>query len=711
MKKQLLVGSALLAAITAFPQNGRTAKKVKPLNMAEVIAAKFAADNSTTPSRLNTPAQEASASEVNAKTAAPLATNIGWKLLCGSMNTYGMIVSTTRPLQYNDNVNAISFVHRKSATYVANPSSNSNSGTIVAEISSNWGASFDSTAVYANASNAGRYPQGAIYSAPGNTSLSNAYIVASGPVVTGSAFTGDFYASKSLASFNNTPDPAPNAQQYVSFSQASYPANFQPHSWSRTGFSSTDDGVVRSLALIQNDNSTINPRGVGIVKGVFNAGTFSWTMDSIIPPALIDGVGDRVISEGQMAWNESGTVGYVLIPGVLANATGNNVGLQPIVYKTTNSGTSWAPIAPIDFNSPAMAPIVNHIYSVSSSQTNIAIPYMSDWDMTVDANNNLHIGAIFSSAASNHPDSIFYIQQFQVGTDVYKYTHTAGDRPYLYDFVGNGTSAWTWTRIDSLPTEDPGAATTSAGYAENPWDNTGTNGAKMSIDPRIQMGRTPNGNFVTYSWTESDTNFTNGTKKYNTLPNIKARCSAMGAGTTMTLSPTEINVTKPASGQGTVNPNVNNRATLHYMSPTTSAATVVAVMNSTVDIFTPFTVTNSNPYSQLTNQTTWFGAARLSYFFAGGVGVESNNSVSAINSVIYPNPAKNSAVVAVELKDNSEVAVSVYNTIGQLVKSTSAAGQIGENNITVDLSGLSTGVYIVNVKVGNTTATKKLIVE
>jgi hypothetical protein len=717
MKKQLLLGSALLAAISAFPQNGRVKPTSKVNVKAELLASKYAVEPTQAP-RLNIPVQPVdNAPSQEAKTSSMPPTSISWKLIGGASNTYGMLVSRSRPLQYNDNVNAISFIHRKSASYTANPAGNSNSGTIVAEISSNWGATFDSTAIYADASNAGRYPQGAIYAGPGNTNIANAYVVGSGPVVTGSNFTGDWYASKQIGTpgssvFNNTPDATPNAQQYVPFTLASYPANFQAHSWSRNGFSSTDDGVVRSLALVQNDNTQINPRGVGIVKGTFSAGVFNWSMDSIIPNTTVASNGDKNMGEGQMAWNEAGTVGYVVVPGVLASATGNNQGNQPMIYKTTNSGASWAPLSPIDFNSTAMAPIVAKIYSTNAN-TNVAIPYMVDWDITVDANNNLHIGAIFWSASSADVDSTYYIQQFQIGADVYKNTHTPGDRPYLYDFVGDGSSPWVYTVIDSFPTEDPGSQTTNGGYNDNPWDPTGTGSAKLNIDPRIQLGRTPDGQFVTYSWTESDTNFTTGQKKYNILPNIKTRLAAIGAGTSMTVSPTEINVSKPASGQGTVNPNVNSRATLHYMSPTTSAATVVtAGSTQTVDIFTPFTVTNSNPYSQLTNNTIWFTAGRLSYAFSSVVtGIENNASAVVANSSIYPNPAKNAATVSIELKNNTNVTVNVYNTIGQLVKTTTAAGQVGSNNINVDLSNLSTGVYIVNVNADSYTSTTKLIVE
>jgi len=730
MKKQLLLGSALLAAISAFPQSAKT--RIQPagkLDMGAVLAQKYAA-------QVSEPAASASyqgpqGSDDNSVTAEKnAATSISWGLLCGSMNTYGMLVQQSRPLQYNAAVNAVSFIHRKSASYTPFPAANSNAGTIVAEISSNWGTSWDSTCIWSDATNGGRYPQGAIYSPAGNTNLANAYVVGSGPVVANNAFTGDWYASKALgapgsAAYNTTASAAPGAQQFLSFTLPSYPANQGPHGWSRYGFTSTNGGVVRSLALIQDDQTGLSTmRGVSVVKGTFNAGVFAWTTDSIIPPTVVESAGTKVISsEVQMAWNEAGTVGYICVPGALATSQGQNRGYQPIIYKSTNSGTSWSLLPVINFASPSMSIVTDHLVDVDATNA-FPVPYLVDYDMTVDANNQLHIGAIFCSGAIANDDSLNYIAQFTTSinpNDKYKWAHLPGNRPYLYDFVGDGTSPWKAAMVDSISSEGPSAGNGYPGYSDNPWDNTGTNGAKLSIDARIQMGRTPDGKFVSVSWTESDSSFIAQSKKWNIQPNIKARAIAITNSVTSgsystfcTVSSNEINVTKPTSAQGTQHPKVVNRATLHYMSSTTGSANVSATSNNTysAEYKIPFTVTNSNPYSQLTNNTTWYTSANLSFEFVSstlsGVKEVSNN---ASQTVVYPNPANGSAYVKVSLSKNENVEISVMNLVGQVVKSTFANGNVGENNIQVDLSGLNTGVYMVTVKAGNNSSTKKIVVE
>ena len=733
MKKQLLFTSLFFSGLCVFSQNGN----IKPqpsgkFNMAKKIALKFDVSPAPLANGIKQSASKVS-STINSDVPAQALvlnppTSISWQLLCGSSNCYGQLESHARPLQYNPNVNAVSYIHRKSASYTATPSGYSNSGTILAEISSDWGVSWDSTCIWADPTNAGRYPQGAIYSAAGNTNIANAYVVASGPALSGNNFTGNFYASKKLAApgstlYNTTADATPMAQQFISNISPTYAVNQGPHGWSRYGFSSTDDGLVRSLALIEDNlNDLITMRGVSVVKGSFNAGVFNWTTDSITPSCIISGGAKVLSSEVQMAFNQAGNIGYVMMTGALTTATASNKGYQPIIYKTTNSGASWAQIPGINFNAPPMTAITKNLAAVATNGT-LSIPYFNQYDIAVDANGKLHIGAIIASTASNHNDSLGYISQFTMSInpgDNYEWRHTPGFRPYLFDFIGDGTSGWIPKLIDSLSTEDPGADPATSGGNLNPWDIDA--GFKINVDPRLQLSRTPDGQYITFSWEESDTNFVLNSKKWNVLPNIKARCMAVGTGTSAYLhSQTEINVSRPAIGTGTLHPKVADKAFLHFMSPITGAQTTfTGAGTSTVDINTPFTVTNSNPLGQIASNTTWYSSAKLSFksFTINGaisigvtVGLAEKELNSVTGSVLYPNPAKNSAALLIDMKDNTTVTINVYNVVGQLLKTTKAEAHIGENNININLDNLSSGIYMVNVKAGTETSIKKLIIE
>lgn len=91
-------------------------------------------------------------------------------------------------------------------------------------------------------------------------------------------------------------------------------------------------------------------------------------------------------------------------------------------------------------------------------------------------------------------------------------------------------------------------------------------------------------------------------------------------------------------------------------------------------------------------------------------------SVEEINNVtnfeVYPNPAKDNVQLNFNLNDSKIVKVSVYNTLGAVVFSQNE-GTLSSGNHTIDLnvSNLSSGIYYMNIKAGDNTITKKLIIE
>jgi hypothetical protein len=728
MKKQLLVGTALFAAIGAFSQSGYA--KPKPAGVASTadkLASKYSAayraDEPVAPVAAKTSPVNGSNTEVtsvvNAENgvSAVLTPTVQWKAIAGTMNIYGMLVSQSKPLQYSDELNAVVMVHRKGTTYTTQP--NSNSGSIVAHITQNWGTTWDSTCIWTDANNLARYPQGGIYNPPANTNINNAYVVGMGPVTPngGTGWIGDWYASKQLgsANYNNTASGTPGAQQFIANTPPFGP-NQAKHDFSRYAFQSTDDGAVRSMAgryLSVSGGQPADFRGAAVVKGVFNAGVFNWVTDTLIPQTVTRTDSTKqLFGQPHQAWNEAGTIGYVMMIGARSGAINNNRGWQPIVYKTTNSGGSWALVNGIDFNSPAMSGVLDHIPAVSTN-TNVTAPYFSwteGFDMAVDAAGKLHIFSMVQGTPSQDRDSIAELY-FPFTTEKYTWGHVPGNRPYLYDFVGDGTSAWTYMVVDSLSSEGPSSSSTGPGYADNPWDPDPSNSnAKVTSDSRIQCGRTPDGQFIVVTWAESDTNFTTGAKKWNTLPNLHARC--IMTGTTNVISPTEPVFTKPSTPVApiyTVNSNVANRAMFHYQSRTVLG---VACPNNTVQIKVPVTISNSSPYSQLVENRLWYSTATLEFtgLSCGNVGVTQSLAYNVNSIDVYPNPAHSNATVALNLKEEAPVTVYVYNMVGQVVKSASVAGASGENKIDLSLENLTTGMYMVKVKAGNTTSIKKIIV-
>ncbi|MCW3077853.1 MAG: BNR/Asp-box repeat protein, partial [Bacteroidetes bacterium] len=324
---------------------------------------------------------------------------------------------------------------------------------------------------------------------------------------------------------------------------------------------------------------------------------------------------------------------------------------------------------------------------------------------------------------NSHPDSVGYTNSYTMSinssTATYNYEHIPGKRPYIYDFITDGLT-WFYKKVDSMSTEAPSGTPAAGGYDENPYAVDG--GKKVVSDARIQASRTPDGKYVFYSWTETDTNFVTGSLKYNINPDIKVRALDVigtptttpgGNGAYYVLPGQEINVSSVGN-----NGQIKGKSVMHYMSTTCSSLTPIVVGGTTTGSVTiPFTVSHSDnaappsiPFESISGIAHYFNAAKLT-FTINTVGFKENVLGSVSNSYVYPNPASHSAILSIDMKDNAVVNVEVYNTIGQLVKSSKNTAQVGENNFNIDLANLSSGIYLVNVKVGNAVSTKKLIVQ
>lgn len=715
MKKQILLGTALFLAISAFSQTGRSKPRPVGLLDTRLLAESKYGLNETNSANSNqdmAPANSAAPS-VTAKTSSG---NSSWNVFASSMNIYGSSVGYCKPLQWNDELDAVSFVHRKSPTYITSPAATSNaeSGSIMAMVSTNCGASWDSTAMWVNNTHWGRFPSGAIYNpSTSNTNIANAYIVGAGPTTGGGNVTwiGNWYASKQLgaANYDHIPSTVLGAQQ-LAVTAGPYTPNLGRHDFAAYGFAATDDGKMRVLAGVTNDALVpASDTAIMLVTGTFNSSTnvFDWSGKVFTPPVTHASDGSyNFVSRPMMAWNEAGTVGYVVVMGSRVGNTLSNVGYQPIVYKTTNSGSTWSLESGVDFNTNAYADVKRPISTVASDTT-LEVPnffWGEGMDCSVDENDKLHIFTSIVGHSSNNKDSLNFINLFT--SEKFLWQHKPGFRPYLYDFIYDGKTTNTWSHItvDSMSSEGPGQLTTDRGYQWNPWDmDPAQNNRKIKVDARLQMSRTPDGKYLVYTWAESDTTLTTNQIKWNILPNIKARVMKVATGT---VNPIEINVT------GNANPDVSSHAMFHFVSPKcklVSDLTVEPIKGPILNV--PMTISNSNPYHQLSTNLHWYSCAALG-FTTSTVGIDELSSNALANSsYIYPNPAQGHVTLSIDLVQSSKVQVDVLNTLGQVVKSSKVDGQTGANSIDIDVNALTSGIYLLQVKVGNSHTTKKLIIE
>lgn len=106
----------------------------------------------------------------------------------------------------------------------------------------------------------------------------------------------------------------------------------------------------------------------------------------------------------------------------------------------------------------------------------------------------------------------------------------------------------------------------------------------------------------------------------------------------------------------------------------------------------------------------------LSTSTGGGIAT-SNVNEEAINIPVsaelhqnYPNPFNPTTVISYQLSENSKVQLEVFDMLGRKVATLVNGNRqtAGEHKITFNASNLSSGVYLYQLKTGNTVITKKL---
>jgi hypothetical protein len=629
--------------------------------------------------------------------------NSNWQNFSTSALLYNSIRSSSKPLQYNEELNVVTFVQRTNITYPISPAPNPTAatGAVLVKVTSNWGNTWDSTGLWVNNTNVARFPQGAIYNPAGNQNINNAYILGTGPCLSNSnLWSGNWSASKQLgsANYNASVSAVPNALQflptdppYAPFGKAVYSAN---------SFCSTDDGLLRSLAFLTYAAGPTDIYGAMVLKATFNNGVFSWSGDSIIPPARYNNSGDYVVVfEPMMAWNEAGTIGYLVFPGSRFGTTGSNVGIQPIVYRTTNSGVSWQLMPTMDFDSQEALPMRNRLQKVTGSGSQV-IPNLSTqegWDVIVDKNGKLHIACLLYGSSTAMIDSISY-RRFN-GTEGYNWPHTPGKRPYLFDFILSQNQDWEFGIIDSLSSEAPGTFNWEPGNIYNPYTSGTTN---LS---RVQLSRTPDERFIFFTWAESDTSLTSNAVKWNTLPNIKTRVIDVN---TYGLSPTELVL---SAGSNT---NVIGKAGMHFTAPKSSPA---VLSSDSIKVRLPLTISNHPSNAALLPCTHWFSADSLKFSrtlspFTQSisivlVGVNENTALSEKRFEVYPNPF-HSVFKLKPLKPGTEqYTLELFDLSGRKLFMETVNG--GEHEL--DVSAYASGTYILRISDEQAVVHKKIVKE
>ncbi|MEI8136055.1 MAG: T9SS type A sorting domain-containing protein [Bacteroidota bacterium] len=99
----------------------------------------------------------------------------------------------------------------------------------------------------------------------------------------------------------------------------------------------------------------------------------------------------------------------------------------------------------------------------------------------------------------------------------------------------------------------------------------------------------------------------------------------------------------------------------------------------------------------------------IKYNAALGLSEMAANSLSSFE--LFPNPATDVTVLKVNSQKTMDAKVIIYNALGAIVSEKPVGILEGKNKIELNVSDLSSGVYLAQIKMGSGSVTKKLVVK
>jgi len=567
--------------------------------------------------------------------------------ISSSGNVYTSLVEETTCLTANQELGAMLFTAR------GNPAEGLgiSSGSIHVSYSINSGFSWKNIMV-TDDGKLNRYPGGVIYNPTGNTDIQNAYAVVCGPTTDGGGWTENFWASVKLDS----------SAHHVIYENYSVHAQDFP----RYGMSAPGSGKIHVLGdrydwLSGTGIVTWGP--ITINNGTFNPTTnqFDWNRVLVHVPIARPSTSLRYeVSNYSMAWSPDGSVGYFWVIGI--DSANPNTSYQPIVFKSTDFGTSWNKLPFYDFSTNAT--LYDNIRG-TLSDPNVRRPYFTgQMEGAVDNNGELHLFGVVKGAYSTDPDSLGYTFVYEpqppyYGNLFHVYTSPTG---WQADFV---STIYTLT-----------VAADESGF--------GSGADALGWDHRVQMSRTADGTKIFGVWTDSDTLFFD-----NVLaPNI----NVWGKDLTN-------NTTYPVTDftTGTANDGV-----IYF-----SYVSDIALENANGDVIIPvaFIEKGTTPLNP------------VYHFFLPGIGfgptigiqpVKKDSPLSLIGT--YPNPVTDLANIRINLGDAANVNVEIYSITGQLVHQAGyGVLPAGEHHLHASVQHLNSGMYICVVSAGQHKVSGKIL--
>ena len=388
-----------------------------------------------------------------------------------------------------------------------------------------------------------------------------------------------------------------------------------------------------------------------IYKGVYNGATqdVDWAVHQkvAIPYSkLYDG--NNYSSVPNVAFSPDGMKGYVAFAGDLVGGT-DSVYL-PVVIQTSDGGATWGAATEIDLNQFAYV-----TDSLLLSENRVGIE--PEFDVTVDVNGNLHFFA-----------HVFGAQDYA------HYPYMFGDVPWhaMYDITTpDGGSSWEASHVANAYTFEGEFGT------PNPND-----GSLISMDKQPQISRTEDGEYVFYSWVDSDTAVVTGSQNgigYGELNNLAPNLRIAGLRVANGLRTGEKRITDGDFSW-------DGRA----LYPTLAPTVLTTGTGFKLPIVMPDLITNN----QLEPIYHWYFGNDASFTFGEfwATGIEKfTGEFAAVK--LFPNPSRSSEVYLTGLEKAAQFVI--YDLMGRHMSSQSSEGNPAVQKLYV--GSLLPGLYFVQV--------------
>ncbi|HZK07539.1 MAG TPA: T9SS type A sorting domain-containing protein [Bacteroidales bacterium] len=595
--------------------------------------------------------------------------------------SYGFSGGQRSILAVNNDINTIAHIHRMGGAL----DPGGYSGDLGYDISTNGGATWSTmTEIYTAkfypdyTSDPIRYPQGGICNPLGNVDPSEAFVTFFAPVLgeSNGYFWGGYAWGRSKIG-----DPDDTTRH----TNASDP-NAGHFQYNPDGFTVTDMGDFWAVDLNQDwrTDTLVWLDEMIISHGIWNNNTKTYTLEqNIMACQTSDSAGIPPMLKVEFA--PDGQIGYIVALAENGSvAISANQSYYPIVWRTEDGGLTWSdPIAVPLAGDQGIHEVQHYLKDSEIAElydppvpARDEIPFTTafDFDLSIDAWGNPNI-AVMVGVTGAAPYGII--------TDISPSTR--------YSYVG----------AFLLSSDDKGNSGSWMGYRLGRTVSfRGSYGSEVSEDNRIQIARTPDAKIMFVAWLDTDTTISSE----NNNPDIWCRgvdlwSNSLTRDTTSWDSPTNVTYGSDATFQ----------AHLFIMANRTfrdiHGNFIIPFSYQQMSVYDP-----SEPVQYKYIPDFKFHESIFWYF-------DVNEATSAVEELVtvsqtMPNPANSVARFHVTLAEAATVNVAVTNMMGQTVQALPANRlQAGINEMQINVSNLSSGVYFYTVEAGKEAVTRKMIVK